>query len=631
MKLFSNLEKQIKHQAQKYYNDGSSELSDSEFDALVDELRVENPESELLNVGWGYSVDQDNTPGEKVNHKYGVVGSLDKCHNAKELGSEFLGDTCDVSLKLDGISVALYYEQGALVRALTRGDGYTGIDITNKIKVINPVAANELIPGFTGCIRGEILMSFAKFEQLKQIDENAKNPRNSTAGIIGADDPGDQKLKLLDVIVYSIIGDECGLTDNFSVFDMREFLEQTKWPTAPHKKLLIDSVNLQHEMDKLKTEWYSEYPADGIVITKSTLKNEYSISLKAKAFKFPAEAKVTTVKEVKFELTKSRKMTPVVYVDPVELSGTTVIKCHGYNAKYIKDNHIVCGTKVLLRKSGEIIPQIVSVIQESKAPVILPDSCPHCQSKLVWSGVDLVCNSANCTGADYQDLNVWCNALFPLDNFGEKLRDKFLKACITDLTVDNLYSKKDDIIVKYKDSNTGHEGLMHQFIDMVFGSYPISLKKALVALNVPRLGEVTAAKLATRPDIVKHLYTCAIKGKPDIEDFSNFIGSANMVAILSNIHKFAKLKYILDRIDFSKSTDLSLSRGKVAITGKLSVPRSALEKEIKSAGYSVGDVGKDTAVLIIDDLSSSSSKNQKAIRLGIPRVSEAEFRAKYLH
>ena len=474
-------------------------------------------------------------------------------------------------------------------------------------------------------------MSFDNFEKLKKTDENAKNPRNSTAGIIGADDPGHEKLDLLDVIVYSIIGDECNLTDSFTVFDMRDFLETTKWPTAPHTKLILTSDRLQAQMSGLKEQWYNEYPADGIVITKQLVKEGYSISLKAKAFKFPAEAKVTIVKEVKFELTKSRKMTPVVHVEPVELSGTTVIKCHGYNAKYIKDNHIVAGTKVLVRKSGEIIPQIISVVEKSNLPVELPDVCPHCGAHLAWSGVDLVCNSGNCMGADYQDLNVWCNTLFPLDNFGDKLRDKFLQEVLTSMTIDSLYSCKQALLARYNRAILGHEGLMRKFLDLVFADTQIPLDKALVAMNVPRLGQVTAAKLAARPDIVKHLFNCAENREERIYDFSNFIGLANMDAIRQNIYKFSRLKYIMNRIDFSNDFAATERKGKVAITGKLSVPRAVLEKEIKAAGYDVGDVSKDTTVLIIDDLSSSSSKNQKAIRLGIPRVSEAEFRAKYLH
>src|SRR5574344_1595597 len=125
-KKILGLSAEIKDAAQKYYEDGSSPLTDIEFDAKVDELRELDPDADVLSVGWGYDINADSTPGEKVAHRYGVVGSLDKCHNWKELGSDFQWRSLAASLKLDGISIALYYKKGKLQQALTRGDGSTG-------------------------------------------------------------------------------------------------------------------------------------------------------------------------------------------------------------------------------------------------------------------------------------------------------------------------------------------------------------------------------------------------------------------------------------------------------------------------------------------------------------------------
>ena len=201
----TELETKIKYAAQQYYSDGTSPYTDEEFDEMVDELRRINPDSELFRVGWGYSLDLDRTPGQKFKHKYGKAGSLDKCHSWSELSWMIQHGPVDLSLKLDGISVVLYYVEGYLVRALTRGDGITGIDITEKVSKIFPSNCRGI--KFTGAVRGEILMSYDNFENFQKVHPEAKNPRNSTAGIIGANEITDD-INYLSIIVYTIVGDE---------------------------------------------------------------------------------------------------------------------------------------------------------------------------------------------------------------------------------------------------------------------------------------------------------------------------------------------------------------------------------------------------------------------------------------
>lgn len=196
-KLFSSLEKKIAENAQAYYTDGSSELTDEEFDSLVDQLRKENPDSELLQkTGWGYSINEDTTPGKKYPHKYGEAGSLEKCRTWEEVKPVFRNQFVDMSLKLDGISVLLYYRDGKLYQALTRGDGAVGIDITDKVLEIGTTVdmskfteysiklSDDDNANFTGAVRGEIVMSFRNFDKYKKLHPEAKNPRNVAAGII---------------------------------------------------------------------------------------------------------------------------------------------------------------------------------------------------------------------------------------------------------------------------------------------------------------------------------------------------------------------------------------------------------------------------------------------------------------
>ena len=178
------LQKRIQEASQKYYTDGTSNVSDAEFDKMLEQLRKEDPDSPLLGVGHGYDINKDSTVGERVKHKYGVAGSLDKCHSWEEIPKGFISSISDyyqVSLKIDGLSVVLYYREGKLVQALTRGGGEAGIDITPKVALIlkeNIMLKDET---FTGAVRGEIVMSYNAFERYQADHADAKNPRNTAA------------------------------------------------------------------------------------------------------------------------------------------------------------------------------------------------------------------------------------------------------------------------------------------------------------------------------------------------------------------------------------------------------------------------------------------------------------------
>ena len=414
-KKILGLSAEIKDAAQKYYEDGSSPLTDLEFDAKVDELRELDPDADVLSVGWGYDINADSTPGEKVAHRYVVVGSLDKCHNWKELGPDFQWRSLAASLKLDGISIALYYKNGKLQQALTRGDGAIGIDITSKALKIEPgLKQLKADKKFTGAVRGEIVMAFADFNAYAKLHPEAKNPRNTTAGLINAKEVSDD-LKYLSIQVYTVIGDENNDAQFNRVNTMVSWLRAQFPAVAPYKTLKeLKSTELLDTMDALKDDWYGTYPADGIVLNQlGTSREGNNIAYIAKAFKFKAESKVTEVVDVEWSLSKTHYLIPRVHVAPVELSGTTVEYCTGFNAQYIRDNSIGSGAKVEITKSGEIIPYILRVVEPS-TPAI-PTKCPDCGTMLEWSGVHIQCPNSECSNAQRQDLSIWIESLAPVD------------------------------------------------------------------------------------------------------------------------------------------------------------------------------------------------------------------------
>lgn len=632
-KLFSNLEKEIQNQAQKYYTDGSNTVSDFEFDRMVEQLKEENPDSEVLKVGWGYDVNEDTTPGQKVKHKYGLVGSLDKIHSYDELSDDFKSaPILYTSLKLDGLSVVLYYKNGKLYDAITRGDGTTGVSIFDKISYINKKyleIGNHV--HFTGAIRGEILMTYNNFKKFKSVNPEAKNPRNATAGLITRKDNYDD-LKYLSIIVYNIVGCENPMYNLRHFRDIITYLES--WfgseNVVPHSYIDVDdSESFDYYMEKYNRIWYGNYPADGIVIN---LYIDYNVSTKyisygSIAYKYPSEIKVSRVTGITWEMSKTHYAIPVVNIEPVELAGTTVENASGHNAQNIKDNLIGPGAIIEITKANEIIPHIEKVLTPQLSSGMIT-SCPDCGHELVWNGVHLECINDNCPNAIWQDTLQWINTIAPLDNFGDLLRKKYLEKYLDDLSVESIMSGE---ILKYIDLPTElkQDELFYTFIKKLYYD-TFYLESAIAALNIPRFGDITCRKLAQFPDVVDRIIDCAVSGRDTVEllDLNGYIGDANADSIRNNIWKFTRLNLIKDRI---KLVDKVETRGKVAITGKLSVRRSDFENELRKFGYEpVTSVNKETLFLITDNPNSASSKNKQADKFGIVKITEGEFRQKYL-
>lgn len=631
-KKISGLEVEIKKAAQSYYTSGDSGLTDDQFDKMVEQLKQLAPESEVLHqTGWGYDVNSDTTPGEKVKHKYGEAGSLDKAYSWDELFKEFKGAIVDASLKLDGISIVLYYQKGQLVQALTRGDGITGIDVTDKVRLILK-DKTQITLGFTGAIRGEILMSYDNFEKFQEIHPDAKNPRNSTAGLINGQ--ALEEMNYLNILVYSVVGSD---NHNFGRGEMpvnRAFLlvEYGEDNVAPSTVISLDNPDSIQKLYDLRTKWYNKWPADGIVLTAmrpTWNPDTFYITYNSQAFKFPSEEGTSEVEEVIWRLTKSRYYMPKIRVKPVQLAGTTVQHCTCYNSKYLVDNNIGVGSVVAFSKHGEIIPNIDKVVTPTAADI--PTTCPVCGTEFIWDGVHIKCPNESCGNAKMQDILMWTKTLAPVDGMGDILRKKFITDLFgEDVTVNDLM---DGRLQKYATSQKSDSAQVNLFFEMCnkLCNSRYDLASALEALNIPRLGNLTAKKVAQIPDKVRHLIaayqTGTITPSASIEQL---VGPATAQSIADNADKFVRLALIQDRIDWEPKQQVDV-KGKVAITGKLSVPRDQFVKELEAAGYKVAsDVSKDTAFLITDSPDSQTSKNQKADKFGVTKITEADFRLKYM-
>lgn len=634
----TKLEAKIKEAAQKYYTDGSSDLTDAEFDELVDRLHKENPDSELLKrTGWGYSITKDTTPGKKYLHRYGEAGSLEKCRTWDEIRPEYKNNPIDISAKLDGLSVVLYYKDGVLDQALTRGDGRVGIDITDKIKAI----LGDSIPdkAFTGGVRGEILITNDNFKEFQKLHPEAKNPRNSAAGLINGKEITDD-FKYLNVVVYSVVGANSWYPEGaiIPMSAIREWLSSNFVLTAPNVNTHINSITFLENFDKLRAMWSKAYPIDGLVLTLNHARYEPGncVIQKSQAFKFKSETAFTEVLEVEWNMSKTGYAVPRVRVEPVQLAGTTVQYCTGYNAKFISDNNLGVGAIVEIEKHGEIIPTINKVIAVAH-DAYLPKFCPCCSCELQWEGVHLTCKNPCCCNSVSKDTMIWTNVLAPIDNLGESLKEKFFTEIYSDVpTIEDLMSNKP---AAYQTAPYGSQAYrMKLMFDNLFSDESIKLTDAIKALNIPRFGDVNADNLSQYPEQVKSLMELACDGSCAdglklaslFEELKSKIGVANTESLEKNMDKVARLRFIQKRIDWSVPKISTDCKGKVAITGKLSVKRSDFEKELKAAGYIPAEISKDTKFLITDNPNNSSSKNKKADAWGIVKISELEFRKNYM-
>lgn len=633
----SKLQDKIMDASQKYYSGENISISDTEFDSMIDQLREEDPDNPILtDTGHGYDVNKDNTPGEKIEHKYGYVGSLNKCHSLDELPKYFAEDNIYASLKLDGLSVVLYYKEGKLERALTRGSDNIGIDITEFAAYIlkeNIYLEDNM---FTGGVRGEIVMSNDNFEIFKKDHPEAKNPRNSVAGLKNSNKITPE-LALVDIVVYSLTGIECNGYWNWGYQEMMSWLESQFTHVVDMKKInlsYLDNDSFMNVMENLRTEWYGKYPADGIVLSQNEItckhnKDIFVPNLSQIAFKFKAESKVTDVLGVEWKLSKTKNLVPRIHLKTVELSGTNVSYCAGHNAQFIYDNLIGKGAKVRVYKSGEIIPYLEEVIEPGDCE--LPKVCPECGEPLKVTGVHISCPNRDCGDIKIQDTLVWMENISPHDGLGDILKLKFLEEKFgDDISIDAIYNAG-----QIEDEFDSIQA--SQFKDMYNGLFTnkVKLKDAIKALNIPRFGDVTSAKLAKYPDevklIVRFVAIPRVESKENIDigysrDISDKIGEANYKSMVEHIDKFKPLVYIYDNIDWS----VEESKGKVAITGKLSVKRSDFEKELNDSGWQLSNISKDTDYLITDNPDSNSEKNKKADKYGVTKITESDFRKNFM-
>ena len=406
----AELSEQIKDHQFKYYVLDKPEISDAQFDSLWQELislekkhpQYKLPDSPTSDVGGGFS-----TQFEQHDHLEKMM-SLDNVFDEAELNAWFervekvsSKNSWLCELKIDGLAINLLYENGKLVRALTRGNGTTGEDVTLNVKTIKnvphvlaPKSGAQTIPNRIE-IRGEIYFPIKAFEELNdQLEEQGKprfaNPRNAAAGSLRQKDPKVSAGRPLSLIVHGI-----GFSDQ--KFDSQggayELLKNLGMPVSKHFKVVKTKAAVADFVKEFEAHRHDlEHEIDGVVIKVNELSIQSELGFTSRApkwaiaFKYPPEEVTTKLLDIKVSVGRTGRVTPFAYMEPVKVAGSTITNATLHNAQEVERKGILIGDTVLIRKAGDVIPEVLGAITEKRTgkekAFLMPKKCPECNTTL---------------------------------------------------------------------------------------------------------------------------------------------------------------------------------------------------------------------------------------------------------
>lgn len=631
MRTQKDLENLIKKYAQSYYS-GISEVSDEYFDELVEELKTFYPESEVLNkTGWGFEPDGE----KKSSHLYGMtVLGLRKVKSIESIPSGFFPYNTRFSAKLDGLSVVSYYKNGERYLSLTRGNGKVGKIVTDKIDIISP-ETKKISQDFTGAVRGEVLFSSKNWNLVKEkylIDNPSANPRNIASGILNRDYINEET-ELLSYVVYKIVAQESEIKDQGRFFsDMEAFLIYNNFTFVPS---FIRDDEDHFDLQRLKSlydTFCDTYPCDGIVLTRRDnvrYSSSGEVTYDEVAYKFESESAEVVVTDVDWNATRTGRVVPRIWFDPVNLSGAMIKKCTGHNAAFIRDNKINKGTVIEITRSNEVIPYMKKVISNKNSEGLIPETCPNCGAELRWKGEDLVCDNENESQLIYRFISV----VGETDGAGWSLYSKFIDLfnlnSYEDLikfllrVVNDKESLTNTVCESIKGSSTQNKCL--NIINKI--SSEVDPVTVLVACNISGISWTTSGKLV---DEYPSYFEDLLLNKVNYDTIWSIKGVGGSVVKTLQFFE-ARIRGIASKLrikDHAKeSSELNFY---VAITGALSVKRSEFDRILSEKGIQQSSNFKEVKYLITNNPDSTSSKMKKAKDHGVEIISEEDFTNLYL-
>ncbi len=657
-KQINYLKSVIREHDHRYYVLDDPQISDHEYDSLLRELKnLEDSHPELITT---------DSPTQRVGGS--PISEFDQIHHSKpmlSLGNAFgideleafnkrINDTLDANdvefnaeLKFDGLAVTILYENGIMKYAATRGDGSVGEDVTHNIKTIKTIPLKlhgENHPRIFE-VRGEVLMDKNDFKELNeyQISLGQKtfaNPRNAAAGSLRQLDPKITAKRKLKFYAYSLgqVDQDLEFTNHT---DILEYIHNAGVPISSYSQRVVGINQMQHFYeDILKKRNNLPFDIDGIVYKVNSIKNQENLGYVSRAprwaiaYKFPAEEAETVVNDINVQVGRTGVITPVARLHPVFVSGVTVTNATLHNEDEMLRKDIRIGDSVIVRRAGDVVPEVVRVIKEkrpSTAKVFkMPQYCPICNSQVIridGEAAQRCTGQLKCEAQAKQAISHYVSRkAMNIEGLGAKIIDHFFeKGMIKNIS--DIYQLDYEEIQKMEGFG---EKSAENLKDAIELSKNTTLAKFIYALGIRNVGE------ATSKDIVKKLGTLDNVMKASIDDFLEINDVGPVVA--QSLHQFFQEdenKVIINNIiEFgvkwddqaqNVTNDQKLNQQTFVVTGTLeNFSRDEIKELIENNGGKVsGSVSKKTSYVIIGD--NPGSKADKAAELGVKIINEEQL------
>jgi DNA ligase (NAD+) len=659
-KKIEALREKIRHHEHLYYVLDNPELSDAEFDKLMQQLK--NLESEHPSLVTPDSPTQrvGGKPREgfvKVPHSSPML-SLDNTYNEEELrgwerrvheltGRSDVDYVCE--LKLDGMSLALVYENGKLARGVTRGDGSVGEDVTLNVRTVRSIPL--LIPAATlkkaGIppefeVRGELLMPTASFKKINEERERNglptfANPRNFTAGTVRQLDPNITAERRMDYFPYILL--QNGRTYFDRHWKTLTALDAAGFKVNPNRKLV-------HSMDEVWSfiqQWEEKrdslpYEIDGIVIKvdRIALQDELGFTGKAPrwaiAYKYAARAGITKLEDIRVQVGRTGKLTPVAMLAPVLIGGTTVRNATLHNMDEIERLGVKIGDWVQVERGGDVIPKVAKVIDDIDHPrghktFHMPENCPVCGTKVVRTEgeVDYRCVNANCPAKLRETiLHFASRGVMNIDGMGDALVTQLTERGLVKNVADIYKLKKDDLLSLERMGDKSAQNIL----DEIENSKKLPLERVIYGLGIRMVGERTAQFLGEHFGSMEALEQAGVEELQNVDEVGPRIAESivEFFSIPANRKLVERLREAgLTLTGKKKERGTKLAGKTFVLTGTLAKhTRDEAKKMIEDAGGKVtGSVSKKTDYVVAG--ADAGSKLDKAKELGVAVIDEQEM------
>ena len=629
-----------------YYAEDREIMSNFEYDRLYEELEGLEKETGIVlsgspTVSVGYESVEE-LPKER--HESPML-SLGKTKSREELKDWLQGKEAILSWKLDGLTVVLTYRNGALFKAVTRGNGEIGEVITGNARTFKNIPLNIAFKGEL-VLRGEAVITYSDFEKINEeipeAEAKYKNPRNLCSGSVRQLNNEITAKRNVRFYAFTLVSAEDADFHNSREEQFR-FLEKQGFEVVERKMVTPDTILSAISEFENKIPAY-DVPSDGLVLTYEDIAYGKSLGRTAKfprdaiAFKWADEIRETTLTEVEWSASRTGLINPVAIFTPVELEGTTVSRASVHNVSIVKELKLGIGDRITVYKANMIIPQIAENLTQS-GNLSIPATCPVCGGETRIQNMNdtetLYCTNPECAAKKIKSFTLFVSRdALNMEGLSEATLEKFISMGFIHEYADLFH------LAEHRDAIVDMEGFGEKsyanLMDSIEKARNTTLPRLIYGLGIANIGLVNAKMLCRHFDYdLDALQSAKEEELSDIEGVGDVIAGA-FVSYMNNPANKEKIDHLLPELHLEKpessTENQNLAGLSFVVTGTLNSfeNRNALKEEIEKRGGKVtGSVTSKTECLINNDVTSSSSKNKKAKELNVPILSEEDFLQKY--